>query len=183
MLFPRLYTHLTCSSAFRQVIVSENRESRWPKILIKCRWRKSVRCLGKCSRLSVVLNNLNYPIICVKFITKNQQTRCGFMHVILLHINHRRFGQSYLAIFLVVRTRIQVLLQYVGIYIIYFYSCSYHPENGHVWVAETCRWSLCNKITCVEPKCILFVSLINCTHLIYAWNKEQGTWNYSIRLM
>jgi hypothetical protein len=41
------------------------------------------------------------------------------------------------------------------------------------WLAETCCWVSCNKITSRKPKCICWTLTIYCLHMINAWNTQH----------
>jgi hypothetical protein len=46
-------------------------------------------------------------------IYEDQQMHCGFMDVILLHSGHQNVSATHVAMFRVVRTRIQISLKFV----------------------------------------------------------------------
>ena len=88
------------------------------------------------------------------------------MTVILSNSNLRHVSATHVTIFRVVRTRIQLQLMCRDSCIVVVIT-----QKMAAWVAQTCRWLLCNKITWIVSSSFFVISLKK----ICIWLKH-GTW-------
>ena len=102
------------------------------------------------------------------------------MTVILSDSNLRRVSVTRVTIFRVVRTRILLQLMCRNNCIV-----AVTTLKMAAWVARTCRWLLCNKITLIYPSAFFGISLKN-LYLINTRNiehKKLGTQKFATGLL
>jgi len=89
-----------------QTLISAWRSPFYPNaVFVKFPFHPNL--LGVCKNISLYYI-YRALIWCIKYIKKDPQMRVGFMDVILLHSGHRNVSITHVAIFRVVRTRIQI---------------------------------------------------------------------------